>query len=501
MTPSSFNQEWLFFWGKILALCHLLGVINAILAIMRTRTAQGAIAWAIALITFPYLTVPLYWIFGRDRFHGYKLARQVQNRHLAAIMHAEREESKSQSSSYSTSSQDLPADLKTFKAMATGDASTHVFEKLAKMTFVGGNKASLCIDGQNTFAAIFRAIDGAKDYLLIQFFIIHSDGTGQEFKKRLLVAARRGVRIYFLFDEIGSHSLPRQYVEELCQHGIDMRSFRTVRGIKNRFQLNFRNHRKVVVSDGKVALIGGHNVGDEYLGKSTRFGHWRDTHVEVSGPAVDQVQIAFLEDWYWSSGTIPKLRWSTPPERDAEDKVKVLLLPSGPADPYETCSLAFLQAIHMAKNRLWLTSPYFVPDAAIMSALQLAVMRGVDVRVLIPAFPDHLMVYLAGYSFIKEALPFGVKLYRYQKGFIHQKVMLIDNHMATVGTANFDNRSFRLNFELTLFFSDPDFCHQVETMLEKDFEAGKIVSLEDIEQKPLLFKIAVQIARLLAPIL
>ena len=155
----------------------------------------------------------------------------------------------------------------------------------------------------------------------------------------------------------------------------------------------------------------------------------------------------------------------------------------------------------MAKNRLWLTSPYFVPDAAIMSALQLAVMRGVDVRVLIPAFPDHLMVYLAGYSFIKEALPFGVKLYRYQKGFIHQKVMLIDNHMATVGTANFDNRSFRLNFELTLFFSDPDFCHQVETMLEKDFEAGKIVSLEDIEQKPLLFKIAVQIARLLAPIL
>jgi cardiolipin synthase len=333
----------------------------------------------------------------------------------------------------------------------------------------------------------------------VQFFIIHDDQIGRELQARLLAKASQGVRIYFLYDKIGSRGLPRRYVRQLRKAGIQARPFRTSRGLGIPFQINFRNHRKIVIVDGGQAYVGGLNVGDEYLGRSPRFGHWRDTFAALSGPAVKAVQLSFVDDWHWSTGEVPDLDWSIDPE--ASDGKAVLVLPTGPADELDSCTLFFAQAIEAAKRRVWITSPYFVPNPEILVALQLAVLRGVDVRIVLPSKPDHLLVYLAAFSYLKDTLPAGVKMYRYQDGFLHEKVLLVDDDLAAVGTANLDTRSLRLQFEITLLFADPAFAAEVKRMLEADFASSRPLLMKEIADRSFAFKVVVQIARLLAPVL
>ena len=310
--------------------------------------------------------------------------------------------------------------------------------------------------------------------------------------------ARQGVRVYFLYDEVGSHDLPAAYTEELKAAGIHVSAFNTRKGRGNRFQINFRNHRKVVVVDGRAAWIGGHNVGDEYLGKSPKFGHWRDTHVRIVGPAVLEAQLSFVEDWHWAVESVPELNWLPVEAGDASQPV--LIVPSSPADQLETATLMFLDAINFARKRIWIASPYFVPDDSIVDALQLAGLRGVDVRILIPDKPDHLLVFLAAYSYFAEAGRTGVRFFRYTDGFLHEKAMLIDDQVATVGTANFDNRSFRLNFEITAVVVDSVFAAMVGRMFETDFQNAREMDPRELDEKFWGFRLAVRLARLTAPI-
>jgi len=234
------------------------------------------------------------------------------------------------------------------------------------------------------------------------------------------------------------------------------------------------------------------------MGQSSRFGHWRDTHLKLEGPSVHVLQLTFCEDWYWATHEVPSLHWK--PDKLTHSDQRVLPIPSGPADLMETCTLFFVHAINSAQTRLWIVSPYFVPDVQVMTALQLAALRGVDVRIMLPARPDHLLVYLSSWSYYEQAEQAGVKIYRYQKGFLHQKVMLIDSDYATVGTANFDNRSFRINFEITVLVIDKAFCAEVENMLEEDFSHSTLVNADEYSQKPFWYKLAVRSARLLSPL-
>ncbi|MBW1891231.1 MAG: cardiolipin synthase, partial [Deltaproteobacteria bacterium] len=243
----------------------------------------------------------------------------------------------------------------------------------------------------------------------------------------------------------------------------------------------------------------GHNVGDEYLGESTRFGPWRDTHVMVTGPAVQCVQYSFLEDWYWATNAIPELNWV--PDSSNSGGILNHVVASGPADALDTCGLMFIHAINSARQRVWIASPYFVPDRQTLTALQLAALRGVDIRILLPEKPDHLMVYLASFSYYEETLPVGIQLYRYTSGFMHQKVMLVDDNVSAIGTANFDNRSFRLNFEITMVFFDALLAGKVEKMLENDFARSRRVTIADLNDRFIGFKIMTRLARLMSPIL
>ncbi len=471
-------------WLIVALVFHVMGFFSSISAIMTARTSQGSIAWAISLNTFPYVAVPAYWILGRSRFEGYITARKyadtdaAMNRNFTKVME--------QFAPYRIDETNRTPVMRGTEA-------------LADIPFLCGNELELLIDGDATFDSIVAGIDVAKKYILFQFFIVKDDGLGQRIKKHLLARAAQGVKIYFTYDEIGSGSLPESYKKELRDAGVEVHEFNTRKGRRNRFQLNFRNHRKLVVVDGKTAWIGGHNVGDEYLGKDPKFGHWRDTHIKITGPSVLAAQLSFVEDWNWATNKkIENLDWS-PTLVEKNDK-QVLIIPSGPADEYETASLMFLHAINSAKKRIWISSPYFVPDDAIVSALQLAGLRGVDVRILIPDMPDHLAVYLAAFSYFDEASLTGAEIHRYTDGFLHAKMMLVDDAISTIGTANFDNRSFRLNFEITAVVHNEEFASKVEKMFITDFSNSRKMTKADIDEKSFWFKLGVRLARLTSPI-
>ncbi|RKR06160.1 cardiolipin synthase [Kushneria sinocarnis] len=466
--------------GIFIVLLHLLGALSGLMALMSSRTSQGAVAWIISLVTFPYLAIPAFWIFGRPRFYGYVSAREERDSKLrrALIPYRRRVDP------WATVPEQAAARVR-------------AVERLAMMPMTRGNQARLLIDGQATFESIFAGLDDACDYVLIQFFIVRDDRLGREFKRRMMRCAERGVRVFFLFDEIGSRKLPDQYLDELREAGVEVHHFGSSRGWRHRFQVNFRNHRKIVVVDGQEGWIGGLNVADEYRGGNKRYGEWRDTHLKLLGPSVLGLQEAFWEDWYWASGDILSLQWR--PEPVAADQ-HVVIVPSGPADRQETASLLMQHVIHGAQQRIWITSPYFVPDQGVQDALKLAALRGVDVRVVIPERPDHLLVFLSAFSFLGDMIRAGVHIYRYQPGFLHQKVFLADDHTAAVGTVNLDNRSFRLNFEVTAYVADQGFAGEVEAMLLADLERCRQVTLEEITHRPLWHKLAARAAYLAAPV-
>lgn len=473
-----------YFFGYLIGLIHLLGVIAALHAVFTVRTAQGAIAWAMSLLFIPYFTLIPYLVFGSRTFDAYIQARRQANREMHVAM----------------------ADLNwrpwVEEALTARNSESYAalraMPKLGRMPCLANNQVSLLIDGQATFDAIFKAIEAAHDTVLIQFFIIHDDGIGRELKALLLRKAAEGVKIYVLFDSVGSHALPSAYIQSLREGGVNIRAFATRRGWFNRFQVNFRNHRKIVVVDGMLGFMGGHNVGDEYLGGNPRLSPWRDTHVQVSGPVLACLQESFAEDWYWAARQLPPLIL---PDTYPDNGVLCQVLASGPADPQETCSLFFVDAIHAARERLWITSPYFIPDEAVSAALRLAVLRGVDVRILIPSRPDHRIVYAASSLFAFEAVQAGVRMFRYGPGFLHQKVVLVDNEVSAIGSANLDNRSFRLNFEIMLLTVDFAFAAQVEAMLQHDFDQAREITPEDSQQTRRLQQLGMRIARLISPIL
>ena len=473
-----------YFFGYVLGVIHLLGIVAALHAVFTVRTAQGAIAWAMPLFFIPYLALIPYLVFGARSFYAYIQARRQANQEMHVAMASlnwrpwvEEALTARESDSY---------------------AALRALPKLGRMPCLANNEVKLLINGEATFAAIFAAIERARDTVLVQFFIIHDDNLGQQLQQLLLRKAAEGVRVFVLYDSVGSHALPARYSQTLRDGGVEIQAFATRRGWFNRFQVNFRNHRKIVVVDGVLGFMGGHNVGDEYLGAHPQLSPWRDTHVQICGPVLACLQESFAEDWYWATRQLPPLIL---PDTYPEDGVLCQALASGPADPQETCALFFLEAIHCATRRVWITSPYFIPDEAIFAALRLAVLRGVDVRILIPSRPDHRIVYAASSLFAFEAVRAGVRMFRYQPGFLHQKVVLVDDEITAIGSANLDNRSFRLNFEITLLTVDRAFADQVEQMLTEDFQQAREITAEDSRDTHRLQQLGMRIARLISPIL
>ncbi len=474
-------------YAKLIAvtvvLFYVVAIFSAFEAVIKVRTAQGAIAWVISLLTFPYLSVPLYLVFGRNRFDGYLEERVEMEAEFDKLFRA----------AQSSVAQHLiePTDDSTLWSM---------LYKLAHAPATRGNQVELLINGDATFDSIYQGMLAAKRHILFQFYIIRDDDLGRKLARVLAEKAKAGLDVYLIYDEIGSRSFAKSRLcKQLIMTGVKVAAFNTTQGRRNRFQLNFRNHRKIVVVDGETAWIGGHNVGIEYLGLKKSVGHWRDTHTRLQGPAVLAAELAFATDWRWASRSSLDIQWNF--NGEAAGDTEIMIFPSDPATEFEEAGLMYHQVIVDARERIWIASPYFVPDRGIVAALQLAALRGVDVRLIIPDEPDKVMVGMANWAFTKELLPAGVKVYRYKDGFMHQKVFLMDNNLAGIGTANFDNRSFRLNFEITLLANNPEFSAQVADMLEKDIAHSHLVTTEEMDAKPRWFPLAMGAARLFSPVL
>ena len=470
--------------GVIYPFVEILGILTALYAIRTVRSSQAAIAWAVSLVTFPFLALPLYWVFGRRKFSGYvETLREGHDEHAKQVDEIIRRLQEEQRSGADV----IPDDFNVFENLNRG------------FPFLRGNSVELLVDGETTFTRMFEDMDRAEDYILLQYFIVHDDELGRELKSRLIAKADEGVRIYFLYDEIGCHKLPKRYIKELHRAGVHIHPFGTTQGRGNRFQLNFRNHRKITVVDGKIGYVGGHNVGDEYMGRSRKFGHWRDTHLRIDGPSVRHLQMSFLADWYFAARSTILTNWDA--ATGHPEGTDLLILGSGPADPMDTCSLMFVLAIHAARSRIWISSPYFIPNEAVIAALRTAALRGVDVRIMLPLKPDHRVVYLAGFSFMSELNEPSIRFFRFEPGFLHQKAFVVDERLAMIGTANADNRSFRLNFEISALGITQGFVQQVAQMLESDFSKCRKVPADEGFTRGFVFDSGVRLARLFSPIL
>lgn len=463
----SYNWTWP-------AFIYLLGLFATIDAIWNGRTSQGTLAWVTVLTFIPFIALPLYLFFGSRRFHGYKKARKASSNVLKHL-HFE----------HKVCSQAFISNNKT--------RSIIPLEALSRLPQSEQNTVRLLINGEQTFAHMFHAIEAAKETILVQFYIVNDDELGRRLQQALIAKAQQGVRVYFLYDEIGSVGLRNKYLSAMKEAGIFYSRFNP-RNIKRRLQLNFRNHRKLIVIDGETSFIGGHNVGNEYLGRTPNIDLWRDTHLQIEGPSTLAAQLSFVEDWYWAQEEVINLNWEAKP---SSHNTKVLIIPSGPADSIETMSLSFVQLISSAKKRIWIATPYFVPDLNVMSALQIAALKGLDVRILLPDKSDNFIITLATRNYVSDLRKLGITFLQYTPGFMHQKTMLIDDDLSYIGSANLDNRSLRINFELNALVECQDFARDVEMMLLEDFR----VSARYPEDRNFPLTLASKAARLFSPIL
>ena len=415
------------------------GIVVARAAVTTARTPQGAAAWVVFLVSFPLLAIPAFAVLGSVS----RLSQTPDDRHAPAAR-----------------ADDAPGRLGALRGV-TG------------VPLRAGNDLRLLVDGRATFDAIFAAIDAAECEVVVQFYIIRADAVGLALRDRLVAAAGRGVRVHVLCDLVGSLLLGRRYSRALQAAGVEIRGIPGPHRALGRIGLNFRNHRKAVVVDGRTGFVGGYNVGREYVDGGASFDGWRDTHLAMRGPMAGQLRDLFAADWFAVTGRALEPM----PEAPAVEGGRLGLVAGfGPTDRLERGSLLLCGLIGLARHRLWIATPYLVPHTDLLTALQLAALRGVDVRVLIPAPADKALVWYASRGYARMLQAGGIAVLEYLPGFMHQKVILIDDDLASIGTMNLDIRSALLNFEATALVEDEGFAAEVAAMLEADFARARAVA-------------------------
>jgi cardiolipin synthase len=373
-------------------------------------------------------------------------------------------------------------------------------ERFDAFPLTHGNAVALYPEGQAAIDAKLDAIRAARHHVHLEYFIFQPDELGQLFLTELARKARQGVQVRLLYDAIGSYRLRPRHLRQLRTAGGQACAFLPFRLLRRRVQINLRNHRKILVVDGRVGFTGGLNIGDEYLGKVPFFGPWRDTHLRVEGPAVESLQRLFAEDWDFAAGEHLQGPDYFPPPTPA-GSVPVQVVASGPDQNLKAIRQVYLAAIQRARQRLWIASPYFVPDAALLDAICLAGYQGVDVRLLGLYRPDKWVPYFAARYYWGDVLAAGVKVYQYTRGMMHAKVLLVDGEWASVGSANLDNRSMHLNFEMNCLFYAPAVVAELEAAFRRDLHDAIELDREVFARRPFPGRLIENACRLLSPIL
>jgi len=363
-----------------------------------------------------------------------------------------------------------------------------------------GNHIDIFTDGREKFNALLKDLKAAKDHIHLLYYIIRHDHLGSQIADILIKKAKEGVEVRMLYDDMGSRSLSRRYIKRLKQAGVHVDAFFPPKIPKVNFKINFRNHRKLAIIDGKVGYIGGFNIGDEYLGKNKKLGYWRDTHLRIHGNAVRNMQTRFILDWNQASRNDILYEDRFYIGAEAGD-VGVQIVSSGPDSDWEQIKYGYIKMILSAKEYVYIQTPYFIPDGSLMDALRIAALSGVNITLMIPNKPDHPFVYWATLSHVGELLNAGANVYIYQNGFLHAKTIIIDGKISSVGTANIDVRSFRLNFEINAFLYDKGIAKQLVEAFKHDITLSTQMTKKLYAKRSLGVRFKESISRLLSPIL
>lgn len=367
--------------------------------------------------------------------------------------------------------------------------------------FSQDNEIELYFDGREKFDAFLESIRQAKDYIYIEYYIMKSDDIGMKVINALTERAREGVEVKVLYDGMGGRKIRRGAFDELKKAGGQVTVFFPPFVPFFTLRLNYRNHRKLAIMDGREAYVGGFNIGDEYLGRSEKFGYWRDTHLKIKGSAVEDLQWQFCKDWRFAAPRAQAQCKLGLPPREEEGRAGVQIVSSGPDSKWPSVKDGYFKMVTNARERIYIQSPYFIPDDSMLEALRIAGLSGLDVKVIIPCKPDHPFVYWAGMSYIGELLEAGVKFYTYENGFLHSKLFLMDDFVTSIGTANLDIRSFKLNFEVNAFIYDEEITRKNVEQFHKDLEHCEEITMEKYRQRTRIIKLKESVSRLLSPIL
>ncbi len=363
------------------------------------------------------------------------------------------------------------------------------------------NEVAIFTDGQKKFDALIADMEQATDHIHMIYYIIRDDKLGQRIADTLIRKAQEGVKVRFLFDDMGSRSLGSKYINKLKAAGVEVESFFPPLIPKVNFKINHRNHRKLAIIDGTIGYIGGYNIGDEYLGDSKKFGYWRDTHLRIVGGSVRNMQTRYILDWNQASKHDILYEDRYFKAESSKGDVGIQIVSSGPDSEWEQIKNGYIKMIMEAKEFVYIQTPYFIPDESLADAVRIAVLSGVDVRIMIPNKPDHPFVYWATYSYVGELLRAGASIYIYQNGFLHAKTIVVDGKIASVGTANIDVRSFRLNFEVNAFLYSEKIGAELVNAYHKDLLLSTQLTLPLYQNRSLWIRFKESIARLIAPIL
>ncbi|NLD05642.1 MAG: cardiolipin synthase [Synergistaceae bacterium] len=472
---SFFSTAKKYTWHIVIAYAFIIGIV----IFMEGQNPDRTILWLLTLVLVPVVGVIVYMIIGPD-------LKNIKKRKLFKP-----------AKGLQTDKTPFTKDKRFLMGMAMHATSG------ADLTT--RNRVDILINGDATFDSIKSELRKAKRFIHMQYYIIKDDKIGVEIRDILTEAVSRGVKVRVLYDAVGSWKLKREYIETLKEAGVDCHSFMPVSFPMFRRKMNFRNHRKIIVIDERVAFTGGINIGDEYLGKG-HLGHWRDTHVRLEGEAVDELHKIFLYDWCMRSGEDPKKICDYVSCDDCDgvsvqDLSKLPFLPlqvvaSGIDNAWHSISIGYFSMISRAKERVWITSPYLVPGPILMNAMTTAALAGVDVRVLMPSQKDHFLVFWGSRGNIELLLRAGVRVYHYKKGFIHAKAILADHDMSSVGTCNMDVRSLEINFENQLFIYDKGLNSKFAEQFIADIGDSVELILNEWEKRPLWQKILESFGRL-----
>lgn len=486
--------EWYPFLLGVLAFA--VSIMCVVWVLMTKAEASSAIAWILVIFFLPLVGSLLFFLFGYQHVN-----RPLQRKRRHKLLY----ERPPNPPNYDSTATLLRTTVRREGHLeGMGDSLARLAYRMGGYHVTEGNTIDFYTEGQPAFDAMIEAIGAAKHHIHLLFFIYQPDSLGRQILDLLADKARSGVEVRLLYDAMGSYHLPNRLLEPLRQAGGRTSVFLPLNLLRRRFQINMRNHRKIVVVDGTTGFIGGLNIGDEYVGKHKYFGFWRDTHLRVCGPAVVDLQRVFVEDWSFASGETLAAYGAHETYFTATNVAgpyQVQVIDSGPDRDLKTIREVTFAAILKAQRRVWIASPYFVPDAGILDALRLAAYHGLDVRLLGQFRPDKWVPQLAARYYWTEVLRAGVQVYQYTKGMMHAKVMLIDDDVGCVGTANMDNRSMYLNFEVNCLIYSAQAIKTLEATFLTDFRNSIKLDRGVYAKRPLAGRLLENACRLLSPIL